>query len=91
VDFGLVDVNGRMEGRLVELQAFPSLYGFQPLLGETYRTVWNLNDVSVFPRQVSMLTRTTQVVGRAILGGHNPASVVLMEVDPDGQKTRPTS
>jgi hypothetical protein len=37
VDFGLLDVNGRIEGRLVELQAFPSLYGFQPLLGETYR------------------------------------------------------
>ena len=30
VDFGLVDVAGRIEGRLVELQAFPSLYGFQP-------------------------------------------------------------
>jgi len=88
VDFGLVDVNGRMEGRLVELQAFPSLYGFQPLLGETYRTVWNLNDVSVFPAGLDA-DAYHSVVGRAILGGHNPASVVLMEVDPEGQKTRP--
>jgi hypothetical protein len=88
VDFGLVDVDGRIEGRLVELQAFPSLYGFQPLLGETYRTAWKLNDVSVFPAGLDA-DAYHSVVGRAILGGHDPATVVLMEVDPEGQKTRP--
>lgn len=88
VDFGLVDVGGRIEGRLVELQAFPSLYGFQAVLGETYRTVWGPNDVSVFPSGLDA-DAYHAVVGRAILGGHNPANVVLMEVDPDGQKTRP--
>jgi hypothetical protein len=88
VDFGLVDVNGRIEGRLVELQAFPSLYGFQPLLGETYRTAWKLNDVSVFPAGLDA-DAYQAMVGRAILGGHDPATVVLMEVDPEGQKTRP--
>ena len=36
VDFGLVRTDsGAIEGRLVELQAFPSLYGFQMLLAET--------------------------------------------------------
>ena len=35
VDFGLVRTeSGAVEGRLVELQAFPSLYGFQMLLAE---------------------------------------------------------
>ena len=35
VDFGLVrTASGEVEGRLVELQAFPSLYGFQMLLAE---------------------------------------------------------
>ena len=37
VDFGLVRVGDRIEGRLVELQAFPSLYGFQMMLAETAR------------------------------------------------------
>src|SRR5208282_6593979 len=33
VDFGVVrDANGDLEPKLVELQAFPSLYGYQPLL-----------------------------------------------------------
>ena len=88
VDFGLVDVDGRIEGRLVELQAFPSLYGFQAVLGETYRSVWGLKDVSVFPSGLDA-DAYGAVVERAILGGHNPANVVLMEVDPDRQKTRP--
>ncbi len=35
VDFGLIRTEaGAVEGRLVELQAFPSLYGFQMLLAE---------------------------------------------------------
>src|SRR3990170_4038741 len=42
VDFGLVRVGDRTEGRLVELQAFPSLYGFQVALAETARDVWGL-------------------------------------------------
>lgn len=88
VDFGLVQVNGRLEGRLVELQAFPSLYGFQAVLGSTYRSTWGLTDVSVFPSGLDA-DAYRSLVGRAILGGHDPASVVLMEVDPEGQKTRP--
>jgi hypothetical protein len=40
VDFGLVARGDRIEGRLVEMQAFPSLYGFQLMLAETSRDVW---------------------------------------------------
>lgn len=88
VDFGLVNVNGQIEGRLVELQAFPSLYGFQAVLGETYQKTWNLSGVSIFPSGLNADSYHA-VVGRAILGGHNPANVVLLEVDPEQQKTRP--
>ena len=88
VDFGLVQVGNRLEGRLVELQAFPSLYGFQQFLAETYRDVWNLQDVSPFPAGLDR-SAYLSIVGRAILGGLDPATVVLMEVDPDKQKTRP--
>src|SRR5580658_8650675 len=37
VDFGLVrDASGALEPKLVELQAFPSLYAYQIYLAETY-------------------------------------------------------
>ncbi len=41
VDFGLVrDEGGRITPRLVELQAFPSLYGFQTALADAYRDTY---------------------------------------------------
>lgn len=88
VDFGLVQVGDRVEGRLVELQAFPSLYGFQVLLAETSRDAWGLDGVSVFPAGLAR-AEYLKTVGAAIVGGHDPAEVVLMEIDPEHQKTRP--
>jgi hypothetical protein len=88
VDFGLVKTDAGFEGRLVELQAFPSLYGFQLALAETARETYGLGDLGMF---LGGLTREQYVetVGRAILNGHDPAEVVLMEIDPARQKTRP--
>ncbi|HXT71477.1 MAG TPA: hypothetical protein VN700_17105 [Vicinamibacterales bacterium] len=88
VDFGLVRAGDRIEGRLVELQAFPSLYGFQMILAETARETWQLDGVSPFPNGLDRETYL-QSVGAAIVGGHDPAEVVLMEIDPEKQKTRP--
>jgi hypothetical protein len=88
VDFGLVRAGDRIEGRLVELQAFPSLYGFQLLLAETSRDVWGLDGVSPFPADLSR-EAYVRLVGGAIVGNHDPAEVVLMEIDPVHQKTRP--
>ncbi len=88
VDFGLVKTDAGFEGRLVELQAFPSLYGFQLALAETARDWYHLDDLQLF---LGGLTREqyVEIVGRAILNGHDPAQVVLMEIDPTRQKTRP--
>jgi hypothetical protein len=88
VDFGLVRRGDAIEGRLVELQAFPSLYGFQPALAEAARDVWGFHDLSLFPAGLDK-RGYLRVVGQAILGGHDPAEVVLMEIDPATQKTRP--
>jgi hypothetical protein len=88
IDFGLVKTDTGFEGRLVELQAFASLYGFQMALAETAIETYELNDLGMF---LGDLTREQYVaaVGRAILNGHDPAQVVLMEIDPARQKTRP--
>ena len=89
VDFGLLGTPSGIEGRLVELQAFPSLYGFQLVLAETARQVWGFEDETrVFP---GALDRDSylKTVGAAICNGHDPAEVVLMEIAPERQKTRP--
>jgi hypothetical protein len=90
VDFGLTRNNeGDIEPRLVELQAFPSLYGFQPALADAYRATFDL-PVSL-NAHLNGLTREEylQVVGAAIVGDHDPADVVLMEIEPAKQKTWP--
>ncbi len=44
VDFGLVrDASGELHPKLVELQAFPSLYAYQPVLSQTYMDVFGLD------------------------------------------------
>ncbi len=90
VDFGLTrNDRGDLEPRLVELQAFPSLYGFQPALADAYQAAFDLPPT--LEPHLDHLSRDAylQVVGTAILGGHDPAEVVLMEIDPARQKTRP--
>ena len=91
VDFGIVRTGPGPEdvdGRLVELQAFPSLYGFQMLLAEAMRDRWGLDGTSIFPSRRSR-EDYLRLVGSAITGSHDPAEVVLMEIAPETQKTLP--
>jgi len=89
VDFGLVRMaSGEVEGRLVELQAFPSLYGFQMLLSEeALRYIGG----GPYTPYFSGLTREnyTELMRRTLVGDHDPAHVVLMEIEPRRQKTLP--
>jgi hypothetical protein len=90
VDFGLVrNETGVLEPRLVELQAFPSLYAFQVALADAYALAFGLPES--FERHAGGLTRADYLalVGRVIVGDHDPAEVVLMEIEPERQKTLP--
>ena len=90
VDFGLVrGASGGIEPKLVELQAFASLYGFQLAVAEAYRAAYNLDSsLSVY---LDGLTAPAyhDLVGQALLNGHDPKHVVLMEIEPRRQKTWP--
>jgi hypothetical protein len=90
VDFGLVrGANGAIEPRLVELQAFPSLYAFQLALADAYSAAFDLS--KELQTQLDGLTRDEYlgIARRAIVGEHDPAEVVLMEIEPARQKTLP--
>ena len=94
VDFGLVrkdahDVAGELQPKLVELQAFPSLYAYQPLLAQTYIDVFGLDPkLGYFLSELNGETYKG-LLNDAIVAGHDPSQVVLMEIHPEEQKTRP--
>jgi hypothetical protein len=89
VDLGICEDEGRLVPRLIELQAFPSLFGFQfMLLGCMRRS---------FPAIPANWTSTfgglhdadyLELLRRTIVGQTNPQNVVLLEIEPDKQKTR---
>ena len=81
--------DGGYEPRLVELQAFPSLYAFQHVLAEVHREVHDL-PASLAAHLGGLDTPAYLALARAVLlGAHDPAEVVLMEIGPETQKTRP--
>jgi len=84
-DFGL-DAN--LAPKLVEIQGFPSLYSYQPVMAECYREAYGLDPaLSALP---SGLTSDSYhaLLRRAIVGDRDPENVILLEIDPDHQKTR---
>jgi hypothetical protein len=89
-DFALArDSSGDLAPRLVEIQAFPSVYGYQAVLGAGYREIFELgNGLGMFLGGLSE-KEYWDLLGRTILGAHAPENVVLAEVDPLHQKTRP--
>jgi hypothetical protein len=89
-DFALVtQEDGSLAPRLVEIQAFPSVFAYQELLAATYREVYHLPDsLGIF---LSGLTREGfwDLLRKTIVGKHSSENVVLTEVDPLHQKTLP--
>lgn len=90
VDFGVLrGENGLLEPRLVEIQAFPSLYAFQPVLGQSYIDAYDLpRDLHYLLDGLDMQSYT-KILRESIVGDHAPENVVLLDIDPANQKTRP--
>ncbi len=90
VDFGLVrERGGELEPKLVELQGFPSLYGYQPAMAEQYVESYGLNkDLGIY---LSGYNHDSywELIRKLIVADHDPENVILMEIDPEHQKTLP--
>jgi hypothetical protein len=88
VDFGLVrNANGELEPKLVELQAFPSLYGYQPMLAKQYIESYRLPaDLGIYLGGYDH-DRYLQLMRKLIVAGHDPENVILLEIHPEKQKT----
>jgi hypothetical protein len=83
-DFGL-DAN--LEPQLVEIQGFPSLYAYQPVMAECYRDAYGI-DAALHAQPGGLnIDEYHRLLRRAIVGDHDPANVILLEIDPAHQKT----
>src|SRR6185369_2513650 len=93
VDFAVVNENGTLVPKLIELQGFPSLTSFQIM----QRDVWvdTLKQMSGLDQDWSCWfsgydrESFLELARRTIAGDHDPAEVILMDIDPPRQKTYP--
>ncbi len=89
VDFGFVrEQDGSLGFRLVELQAFPSLYGYQDLLSSQYVETYGLGEELRWHLGGHDRESYWKMLRQVIVGDHDPANVVLLEATPETQKTR---
>jgi hypothetical protein len=89
-DFALIRIaDGSLEPRLVEIQAFPSIYAYQDALSSAYRAAYQLSpDLGTYLSGLDA-DGYLELFARTVLGNHDPENVVLTEIDPRNQKTLP--
>ena len=89
IDFGICAEGDRLIPRLIELQAFPSLFGFQLLLLDCIRKAY-----PAIPRNWTSSfggikdEPYIELLRRTIVADSDPENVVLLEIEPEKQKTR---
>ncbi|SOD20158.1 hypothetical protein [Pedobacter xixiisoli] len=87
-DFGLCkDESGEISPMLIEMQGFPSLYGFQSHLANQYKSAYEL-DTKLTPFFGGLTEESYfQLLKKVIVGNYQPHEVVLMDIDALNQKT----
>ena len=89
VDFAICTEGNRLVPRLIELQAFPSLFGFQLLLLDCIRKAY-----PIIPRNWTSSfggikdEAYLDLLRRTIIAESAPETVILLEIEPEKQKTR---
>jgi hypothetical protein len=89
-DFGLVrGEDDELHPKLVELQAFPSIFGYQDVLCEEYIRTYDLDRKLDWRFGGLDGEGYWKLMGQTIVGEHDAENVVLTEVEPETQKTLP--
>ncbi|MEO6905820.1 MAG: hypothetical protein ABI148_05625 [Ginsengibacter sp.] len=88
-DFGICEnKNGELEPQLVEMQGFPTLFGFQAyyteVIAKHFKIPQNFSNYLNGYDQASYLEFLKEI----ILNGYDPENVILLELKPQEQKTR---
>jgi hypothetical protein len=80
-----------LEGRVVELQAFPSLYALMPMMADAWATT--LNGIAGLEGDwrwsIGEPGPSLELVRNTIVAGEDPLEVALVDLTPHEQKTAP--
>jgi hypothetical protein len=80
--------SGEFYPKLIELQGFPTLYGYQYFFEHKLKKHFNIPDnfTSYFGRITP--EKYVEMLRDVIVGDADPANVILLEIEPEKQKTR---
>lgn len=80
--------DGAFTPQLIELQGFPTLFGFQWLLARRIPAYFDLHPDLRFYFEGHTEESYLKLLREAVVGKQDPENVVLLEVEPEQQKTR---
>ena len=86
LDFAVVEDDGELEPRLIEMQGFPSLFGWQDVLSQKYRQHFTIPADWQSHFGLSSESYRKKLKG-ILLNGHDREEVILLEIDPLKQNT----
>lgn len=89
IDFAVCrDENGELSPQLIELQGFPSLFGYQWYIGQKYKKFfYNPKNFSQYFNRLNMASYV-EFMKKVFLSGEKAENVILLEIYPEKQKTR---
>ncbi len=88
-DFGVcVNEKNELEPQLIEMQGFPSLYGFQAYYPEVVRKHFSIPDQYSHYFNGYDQKRYLEMLKTLLLAGHHAENVILLEIKPHQQKTK---
>lgn len=80
--------NGELTPQLIELQGFPSLFGYQWYIGQKYKKFfYSPKNFSQYFNRLSMASYVDEMK-KVFLGEEKAENVILLEIYPEKQKTR---
>lgn len=88
-DFGICEESdGSLSPKLIEVQGFPTLYFYQDLVANKYKSFFDVQPD--YSHLFGGMDRETymKLLRKVIVANHKPENVILLEVEPEKQATR---
>jgi hypothetical protein len=79
---------GELIPQLIELQGFPSIFGYQAFLSEAFKMHFDIDGNFDYLFESGNYNEYVEKLKALILAGEDPESVILLEIFPEKQKTR---